>query len=100
MKRSMLAAMCFIESLLMSIAGTVAGVAASIPVIIYFVYNPIRLSGGMADVMADYGFEPILPFSSAPEVFYIQAMTVLIISFMIGLYPVYKVFRLDVMKKH
>ncbi len=100
MKRSMLAAMCFIESLFMSIAGTLAGVAASIPIIIYFVYNPIRLSGGMADVIADYGFEPILPFSSGAEVFYIQAVTVLIISFLIGLYPVYKVFRLDVMKRH
>lgn len=99
MKRSMLAAMCFIESLLMSIAGTMAGVAAAIPVVIYFVYNPIQLRGGMADVMADYGFEPILPFSSGAEVFYIQAITVLIISFLIGLYPVYKVFKLDVMKR-
>ncbi len=99
MKRSMLAAMCFMESIFLSIAGTIAGVAASIPIIIYFIYNPIRLSGGMAEVMADYGFEPILPFSSGAEVFYIQALTVLIISFLIGMYPVYKVFKLDVMKR-
>ncbi len=99
MKRSKLAAMCFIESLMISIAGVAAGIAAAIPVVAYFVHNPIRLSGGMAEVMADYGFEPVLPFSSSPEVFYSQALIVLALAFAIGMYPVYKAFRLDVMKR-
>ncbi len=99
LKRGKLATMCFIESLMISIAGAIAGIAAAIPVVTYFVYNPIRLSGGMADVMADYGFEPLLPFSSSPDVFYLQALIVLALAVVIGLYPVYKAFRLDVNPK-
>ena len=99
MKRSKLAAMCFLESLMISIAGVAAGIATAIPVVAYFVHNPIRLHGGMAEVMADYGFEPVLPFSSSHEVFYSQALIVLALAFLIGMYPVYKVFRLDVMKR-
>lgn len=98
MKRGKLAAMCFIESLMISTAGVIAGIGAAIPVVSYFVYNPIRLTGAMAEVMEDYGFEPLLPFSSASVVFYSQALTVLALAVVIGLYPVYKAFRLDVMK--
>lgn len=96
MKRSRVAVMCFIESLILSVSGVIAGICAAIPVILYFYYNPIRLTGGMADAMADYGFEPIMPFSTDPSVFYTQAQIVLIISVLIGLFPVYKVFRLEI----
>ncbi len=98
MKRSKLAAMCFFESLMISIAGVIAGIATAIPVVTYFVYNPIRLSGSMAEVMEDYGFEPLLPFSSSPEIFYSQALIVLLLAFVIGLYPMYKAYKLKVIK--
>ena len=96
MKRSRVAVMCFIESLIISVSGVIAGITAAIPVILYFYYNPIRLTGDMADAMADYGFEPIMPFSTDPLVFYTQAQIVLIISILIGLFPVYKVLRLEI----
>jgi len=96
MKRGKLAAMCFLESLMISIAGIIAGIAVAIPIVTYFVYNPIRLSGAMADTVEDYGFEPLLPFSSSPEIFYSQALIVLLLTFVIGMYPVYKAYKLKV----
>ncbi len=96
MKRGKLAAMCLIESLLISIAGVIAGIAVAIPIVTYFVHNPIRITGSMADLIEDYGFEPLLPFSASPEIFYSQALIVLLLALVIGLYPVYKAYRLKI----
>ncbi len=98
LKRSQLAFMCFMESLILSVTGVLAGIAAAIPIVTWFYYNPIQLSGDMAAAMADYGFEPVLPFSTHPSVFYEQALIVLLIAFFIGLYPVYKVYRINIMQ--
>jgi putative ABC transport system permease protein len=97
MKRAQLAVVCFTESVFLSIAGVIAGIVAAIPVVLYFFYHPIRLTGDMAEAMLEYGFEPIMPFSLDPAVFWSQAQIVLIISLFIGLYPVYRVFRLNIM---
>jgi putative ABC transport system permease protein len=97
MKRRLLASVCFMESLFIAIGGTLAGIVASIPVVAYFYHRPIRLTGEMAEAIAEYGFEPILPFSTEPSIFFTQAILVLILSILIGLYPVYKVFRLKIM---
>jgi putative ABC transport system permease protein len=98
MKRSKLAMMCFIETLILTIAGVAAGIAAAVPVITWFHYNPVRLSGRMAEALKDYGFEPIMPVSTDPQVFYQQALVVMLIAFVIGMYPVYKVFRIKIME--
>jgi putative ABC transport system permease protein len=97
MKRAQLAVVCFTESVFLSIAGVIAGIVAAIPVVLYFFYHPIRLTGDMAEAMIDYGFEPIMPFSLDPTVFWSQAQIVLIISLFIGIYPVYRVFRMNIM---
>lgn len=97
MKRSLLATVCFMESLFIAVAGAILGVVIAIPVVGYFYYNPIRLTGDMAEAIAEYGFEPILPFSTDPAVFYNQALLVLALSVIIGLYPVYKVFKIRIM---
>ncbi len=99
MKRRILALVCFIETIIISFAGALAGIATAIPIVLYFFYNPIHLRGNLAQTMIDYGFEPILPMSADPSVFISQAQIVLVISFLIGLYPVYSVFRLDVIKE-
>ncbi len=98
MKRMQLSLICFAETLLISLAGAMAGILLAIPVIAYFYYFPIELSGNLAEALIDYGFEPILPFSTDPGVFISQARVILIISLGIGLYPIYSIFRLDMMK--
>ncbi len=99
MKRRLLALVCFTESVMISLTGAAAGIAAAIPVIIYFYHKPIQLSGGLAETMLDYGFEPVLPVSAHPQVFISQAIVVLILALLTGMFPVYSVFKLDVVKE-
>lgn len=97
MKRSRLAAICFMESVFISAVGVIAGIIIAIPIVAYYYHNPIPLSGELADTMLDYGFEPVISFSADPVIFLNQARIVLILSFAVGLYPIYKVFKLDIM---
>jgi len=98
MKRRSLAMVCFLESVFISLSGVIAGIAISMPIVAWFHLNPILLTGGMADAVLEYGFEPVLQFSAAPHVFTNQAIVVLILSFLVGLYPIYRVLRLNVME--
>lgn len=98
LKRRQLAIICFMETLMISFTGVVAGMLLAIPVVLWFYHNPIQLTGDMAQTMLEYGFEPIMPFSTDPGIFISQAELVLIISLLIGLYPMYKVFKLNVME--
>ena len=60
----------------------------SLPIILYFVSNPIPLTGEMADAIVAWGFEPILPFAINPGMFFAQIWTVLAIALVSGLYPI------------
>lgn len=99
MKRTRLAIVCLLESLFITFSGVITGMALAFPIILYFFYHPIQLSGDMAAAMEDYGFEPVMPFAFSPEVFLSQAKAILVISVIVGLYPVYKVFRINMMDK-
>ncbi len=98
MNRTRLALMCLFESIMLSFTGVVAGLLISFPVVFYFNRHPIPLKGEMADMMAEYGFDAIMPTSVDPVVFYSQAVAIFIIAFLIGLYPVYKTLRLEVVQ--
>ncbi len=98
MNRMRLALVCFLETLFISGAGVVAGVAASVPVVGFFYFNPIPLHGDMAQTMLDYGFEPIMPFSTDPGIFLTQAAIIVVLSVLVGLYPIYRVYRLNIIQ--
>ena len=95
LKRTQLAIVCLLETLFMSIMGVIAGVIVGFPIVYWFYKNPIPLTADVGDVMIDYGLEPLMRFSIAPEIFLYQALTILIIALVVGLYPVRKVFRLE-----
>ena len=94
MKRKQLALVCLFESLLMSFTGAIAGAVLALPVVAWYHTHPIRFEDEMAEMMLQYGFEPISPFSADPMIFVTQAWIVFIMAMLIGLYPVYKIFRL------
>lgn len=94
MKRKQLALVCLSESLLMSFTGAIAGAVLALPVVAWYHTHPIRFEGEMADMILQYGFEPIMPFSADPMIFVTQAWIVFVMAMLIGLYPVYKIFRL------
>ena len=94
MKRYKLILVITLESIMMTILGVIAGVAASLPLIIWFHFNPIPLSDQLAQVSESYGLEAIIPFSVAPEIFGYQALAVLAIGLVAIFYPVFKISKM------
>jgi len=91
MKRRLLMRVVLLESVFISIAGCIAGMLISIPVVYYLKIYPLRFSGEVAEVYSKFGFEPVFPTTTNPSVFIEQAMVVLVIALVLSLYPLYKV---------
>lgn len=95
MKRKTLQVVVVIESVFLTVVGALAGTLISIPIVWYFHLNPILLSGDIAELTRQYGFEPIMPFSVDPWIFVAQGTTVLAIALIASLYPLIKLVRID-----
>ncbi len=95
LKRTQLAIICLFETLFISIIGVVSGIIVGFPIMYWLNRNPIQVGDDLAEIFYDMGFEPVMPFSIAPDIFIYQAITIFIIAFVVGLYPVRKVFKLD-----
>lgn len=87
MRRYKLAIIIFIETLIISIIGIVTGVVTSFPLILYFYFHPIPLTGEAADAMLEYNMEPVMPFLLEPGYFINQSMVVIIITILTLVYP-------------
>ena len=96
MKRYQLQLIMFYEILLLAIFGVIAGAIASTPVILYFKFNPIEFSGEYAEIFERFGYEPILPFSTDPIIFYQQIKVVLTITILLATYPLWTIYRLKI----
>jgi ABC-type lipoprotein release transport system permease subunit len=96
MQKSKLAAVVSIEMLYIGIMGIASGVAVSLPVIYFGYYHPIRFTGEMAKMYEDYGMEPVMPFLPVDSYFLWQAVVVAIIVFIAIIYPVRKIYKMEV----
>ncbi len=97
MQKHKLISIVILETIFMGMIGVIAGVVASIPLLYYFLLNPIPLTGQAGEMMMQMGFEPAMFFSMAPSVFYDQAMIIFVFVLVIGIYPVLNISRLKVM---
>jgi ABC-type lipoprotein release transport system permease subunit len=97
MQKYKLISIVILETLFMGMIGVMAGIIASIPLLFYFLYNPIPLTGQAEEMMLQMGFEPAMFFSMAPSVFYDQALTIFIFTLIIGIYPAVNIRNLDIM---
>lgn len=96
--RGKLAVIVFLETILIGLLGVVAGIIASIPVLQFFHYNPIPLTGETANMMLEYNIEPVMPFSLETYIFTNQGITVMILAFLTALYPIIFVNRFRLIK--
>jgi ABC-type lipoprotein release transport system permease subunit len=88
MKKWKLYIVTALETFFISFIGVIAGGIVSLPIVIYFVNNPIPLTGEYAEAILAWGFEPILPFAIYPGMFFAQMWTVLAIALLSALYPI------------
>jgi ABC-type lipoprotein release transport system permease subunit len=87
-KKSKLIIITTLEAIFISAIGALSGIIVSIPLIIYFHQNPIRLGGELAEISLKFGVEPILPLSTDAGIFVAQTIVVLFIALISSLYPV------------
>ena len=86
------------EMLMLGTIGLIAGLLASAPVIIYFYLNPIVLKGDLGNMMADWGWDPLMPAAWFGPYFYWQAAIVALMVLLATLYPLRKISRLKEME--
>lgn len=96
MRRSKLSTIIFIETVIIGLIGILAGIIGSLPIIGYFVNNPIQLTGEAANAMLEYNMEPIMPFLMEPGFFIHQGLTVVVITLITALYPLLTIRRFQV----
>lgn len=95
MKKSKMILLLVTESVLTVMGGCVIGIVTSIPLVYYLKVNPIRFTGEIGAAWERFGFEAVLPTSTAPDNFIWQALIVMFIGLVLSIYPVWKVLRLD-----
>ncbi len=98
MQKYKLGYILLLETIMLGLVGVIAGIMASLPITWYFMFHPIPFSGQAAETMSQMGFEPVMSFSMTPSVFYNQAITILIFTIVIGIYPVINISRLMISK--
>ena len=98
MKRMKLGFIVVLETVLISVIGTLAGMIISLPVIEYFKYNPIKIGGDMAEAYEKWGFEPVMAFTDKASIFIWMAMLVFLLALLISMFPWFKIRNMDMMK--
>ena len=96
MQKRKLAKVVSLEMLLVGFIGVAAGVAASLPLVFYGHFHPLRFTGEFARMYEDYGFEPVMP-TMLPDTFYLwQIVVVLIILAVAIIFSTRKILRMNV----
>lgn len=94
MKRKIMQLVIIIEMGLMSLIGVLSGVGISLPILIYYYYNPVFMTGEAAEAIEKFGVEAAYFFSLDPTLFYNQAWAIFFMATILGFYPIYVIQRL------
>ena len=94
MRKGKLAVTVVMEMVLMSIIGTILGIAGAFPIVLYWWYHPIHMSGVMSKEMEQFNIEPIIQPSLDTSNFIVQGYAVLSIAILLSFYAVYKIHKI------
>lgn len=98
MQKKKLIMVVILELIFLTILGVIAGIIISLPLMIYFFYNPIKFTGEVVEAMKDFNFEPIMPMSMDVQIFIYQAIVIMLISLIAMYYPILKILKLNIVK--
>jgi ABC-type lipoprotein release transport system permease subunit len=98
MSRLMMQVVIALEMVMMTFLGLFIGVGISLPFLIYYHFHPIKLTGDYAKMAESVGIEAAYYFSLDPELFFNQALAVLLMAAVLGFYPIYFIHRLKPVK--
>lgn len=95
MSRNKIAIITFLEIVFLGILGVLLGWILAMPIISYYHYNPIQLTGAMAQSMIEYGFEPIMPMSLDLSIPMAHSIGVMIITTILSTYALWIIYKLN-----
>ncbi len=98
LKRWQLGIMTFLETVMITVTGVLAGVITGIPLLIFMYHHPIILTGDAAKATLELGLEPVMPFSLDPTIFLAQSGVVILLSMITVLYPIRVISRFKVVE--
>lgn len=96
--RKSLAFVLLLESILLTGFGLFIGFLISYGILSILHNNPIPLPGEAREAYEKFGVEALLQFSIDPSIFIEQILFVFTISLLIALYPIIKIYNLDIVK--
>lgn len=98
MRRGKVARLVATEMLYIGFIGIIAGTIISLPIVVYFHYNPIEFTGDYAQTMEVYGMEPTLPMAMHADYIINQAVAVTALVLIAVSYPILSLNRLNLVK--
>ena len=96
MRKTKLAIIISIEMFFISLIGLFLGMLVSAPIVALGNIYPIQLKGEMAEMMANYGMEPVMPMAWFDMYYLNQVFIVTIIVAIVMIYPVFVIRKLNV----
>ena len=96
MQKSRVSMMVLCESFLIGITGVLAGMAACLPIILWFSHHPVPLTGTMAKTYEGYGFESLFCFAPPSYYFLNGALIIGILVLISTIYPLRRIGRLKI----
>lgn len=98
MKRKKLTRIVNIELIFLGVMGGLTGMLATVPILLYGHYNPVKFTGDIARMFEDMGFVAEMPMALFNSYFYTQAIIVLLMILVACLIPISSIKKLNVIK--
>jgi len=98
LRKSRLAAVLFVETVLLVSVGVLLGLLLSVPIIMWFHANPIPISGELVEVFEQFNIPPYMPFAIDPGIFAAQGLVVLVMALIVASFPIVSIRRLHIMR--
>lgn len=95
MQKIRLAITVLLEMLIMALIGVALGYLVGLPIIHYYHVHPIRLTGEMAKMMMEMGFEPLMPMAPFDSYVLWQGVSVIFMVLLACIYSTRKILRLN-----
>ncbi len=87
-----------IETLCISIIGLLTGLFFGIIINYYVYYNPIAITGTMADMYKELGFIPAIYTTVSIDIYIYTVIYIMIVCLLAMMYPIYRISKLEALK--
>ena len=98
MQKGKLFLVVFFETVMIGFVAVIVSLIISYPILLYYFYNPIPLTGELAEAMEMFGAEPVMPFSLEAGIFINQTIAVIVLALVASIYPLTKILRFNVLQ--